>query len=123
MVCVGERCVYGVCVGERCVYGVCRRAVCVWCVCRREVCVWCVYERGVGMVYVGELCVYVGCVCVCACMYMCVCVCVCVCVCLCGLVGGRRRGVFTYKGLAIMIVQLYMTRSEEHTSELHSHLN
>src|SRR4029434_1520721 len=42
------------------------------------------------------------CVCVCVCVFVCVCVCMCVCVCVC-----VRRCI----------------RSEEHTSELQSHLN
>src|SRR4029434_11311801 len=51
------------------------------------------------------VCACVGvCMCECVCVFACVCVCVCVCVCMC--------------------VCLYAcVRSEEHTSELQSHLN
>src|SRR4029434_8775911 len=65
------------------------------------------------------LCVYsCVCVCVCVCVCMCVCVCLlCVCMCLCvyvcGWVGVSKCG----QGLGGR-----QARSEEHTSELQSHL-
>src|SRR4029434_6603742 len=66
---------------------------CLWCV-RCGCCVWCV-------TCVYGVCVLCGCVLVCVrlhCVGVCWCVCVCMCVCVC-------------------------VRSEEHTSELQSHLN
>src|SRR4029434_6185291 len=66
----------------------------------------------------GSMCLNV-CVCVCGCLWWCVVVCVCVCVCVRVCVSIYME-VFEYECLLTVKAK---GRSEEHTSELQSHLN
>src|SRR4029434_11334188 len=56
------------------------------------------------------------CVCVCVCVCLCVCLCVCVCVCVCACV---HVCVCAHVSVRVCVC----VRSEEHMSELQSHLN
>src|SRR4029434_4439324 len=88
-----------------------------------------VFGFGMPCIHALSVCVSVCvCVCVCVCVSVCVCVCVSVCVCVHVCVSCVRACVCVCVHACVSCVRVFVcvmerTRSEEHTSECHSHFN